>query len=145
MPKKYKAKNSTAQNKETQQWEEQSYYSQFETRHKCWDYENREPDNFSDNIIMPKYSPKQIPFIETPHYEMGEFKQETLESMIENWRQINKRIQSEKVSTNPNTQKITKLENRLNMLTHSLLRDREYITQNIKHISLNELFQTHTK
>lgn len=92
---------------------------------------------------MPKYSDEQIPYVETPHYET--YKKESLEGMITNWQKLNARLMAEKSADKPNIKKIKTIESKLDILQDALLRDTDFISKNIKQISLMEMLKTRVK
>ena len=121
----------------------QSYYMPFGIETTYWYIEGQAINIFSDNIFMPKYSDKQIPFIETPHYET--YKKESLEIMIKNWQILNSRLLAEKSAKVPNVKKIKAIESKMAMLKDIILKHRDFISKNIKQVSVKELFNGHAK
>lgn len=133
----------TPDNKELDAWEAQSFHKPLAVKQKYWNKEDQDVSCSSDDLIMPRYSENQLPYVETPHYET--YKKESLEGIIRNWQNWNLRLQAEKSAKTPNLTKIKKIEAKLDMLTDCLLRDKDYISRNIKHVSLMDLLNTRVK
>lgn len=136
-------KTTFQDNKELSSWEAQSYHTPFGVKRMYWDTEDQDVNVFSDNIIMPRYSHEQIPYVETPHYET--YKKESLEGMIKNWQNLNVRLKAEKSADIPNIKKIKTIESKLDILQDAFLRDSDFISRNIKQISLIEILNSRVK
>lgn len=107
-----------------------TYHTPFGTKPAYWNKEDQDVTNVSDDLIMPRYSRKQEPFVETPRWEAGKY--DGLKGMIESYRKIRAWLISEKAKPIFNKQKVKKFEEKLAEIRTCLEQEAKCIMQSLK-------------
>ena len=113
-----------------------SYYTSFKKKPLCWNREDQDVSNVSEDLIMPNYSSRQEPYVETPHWEAGKY--DGIKGLIESFKKISAWLKNEKAKPIVDVNKVKRFEARLAEIKQHLETEARYIMLNFK-IDINQL------